>query len=195
MAGVTFDQAYFDSLYRDNPDPWQFRVSTYEKEKYAATLAALPCTRYEHILELGSSIGELTALLATRAARVTGVETSPIAIATAQARCSVCPNVSFVQAHLPHGDWVQRADAIVISEVLYYLNAEDIDVLASRISACAPDADVILVHWTGPTNYPLSGDDAAERFIAASGVYSPRTFREPKYRLDVLTLPTTVGGR
>lgn len=139
MAGMTFDQAYFDQLYRENPDPWDFRSSDYEKEKYAATLAALPCTRYEHIVELGSSIGELTALLATRAVRVTGVETSPVAIATAQARCSACPNVSFVQAHLPCGDWMQRADAVVMSEVLYYLAAPDIDLLASRLSACAPD--------------------------------------------------------
>jgi trans-aconitate methyltransferase len=189
MASVKFDQAYFDGLYRENPDPWDFRSSAYEKEKYAATLAALPCTRYEHILELGSSIGELTALLATRAAQVTGVETSPVAIATAQARCSGCPNVSFVQAHLPQGKWTRRADAIVMSEVLYYLDVEDIDVLALRISACAPGADIVLVHWTGPTNYPLSGDDAAERFITTSPVYTPRTFRTPKYRLDVLTPP------
>jgi SAM-dependent methyltransferase len=188
---MTFDQAYFDRLYRENPDPWDFRSSDYEKEKYAATLAALPCTRYEHILELGSSIGELTVLLATRAAQVTGVETSPVAIATAQARCSACPNVSFVQAHLPHGDWMQRADAVVMSEILYYLEAPEIDLLAARISACAPDADLILVHWTGETNYPLSGDEAAERFIAASPWYTPRTYRAPKYRLDVLTLPTS----
>jgi trans-aconitate methyltransferase len=191
VAGVTFDQAYFDRLYRENPDPWGFRSSDYENEKYAATLAALPCTRYEHILELGSSIGELTALLATRAARVTGVETSPLAIATAQARCSACPNVSFVQAHLPHGDWMQRADAIVMSEVLYYLQAPDIALLATQLSECAPEAGMILVHWTGETNYPLSGDEAAERFIAASGAHTPRTYRAPKYRLDVLTLPTS----
>ena len=28
---------------------------------------------------------------------------------------------------------------------------------------------VILVHWTGPTNYPLSGDEAAALFIERLG--------------------------
>jgi SAM-dependent methyltransferase len=194
VAGVTFDQAYFDQLYRENPDPWDFRSSDYEKEKYAATLAALPCARYAHIMELGSSIGELTALLATRAARVTGVETSPIAIAAAQARCSACPNVSFVQAHLPHGDWLQRADAVVMSEVLYYMQPPDIVLLASRLSAGAAGAHLILVHWTGETNYPLTGDNAAEHFIDASPTYTTRTFRAPRYRLDVMTLRASAAS-
>jgi hypothetical protein len=86
---------------------------------------------------------------------------------------------------------MRRADAVVMSEVLYYLNAPDIDLLASRLSVCAPGADMVLVHWTGATNYPLSGDDAAERFIAASATYGPRTYRTTEYRLDVLTVPTS----
>jgi SAM-dependent methyltransferase len=187
MADVTFNRDYFDALYRSNVDPWQFRSSSYEKEKYAATVAALPRSRYEHILELGSSIGELTALLAGRAGHVTGVETSPVAIATAQSRCSAYENVSFVQAHLPGGDWTAAADAVLLSEVLYYLTAEDIDRLARRLSSCAPDADRVLVNWTGETNYPMTGDGAAERFIAASPGFWVRTERTPCYRLDVLT--------
>jgi SAM-dependent methyltransferase len=186
VAGVTFDQGYFDALYGRDADPWQFRSSQYEKEKYAATLAALPRASYRHLLELGSSIGELTALLAERAARVTGVETSPVAIAAARERCRIFPHVSFVQAHLPGGDWRDGADAVVLSEVLYYLNARDIGRLGERLMECAPAADMVLVHWTGPTNYPMSGDDAAACFIDAMASHRARTFRTPQYRLDVL---------
>ena len=34
--------SYFDERYAANPDPWQFETSEYEREKYAATLAAMP---------------------------------------------------------------------------------------------------------------------------------------------------------
>ena len=52
-----------------------------------------------------------------------------------------------------------------------------------------PGGTVVLVHWTGLTHYPLSGDGAATLFIAES-----RSFLHPvhhaatdAYRLDVLT--------
>ena len=32
--------------------------------------------------------------------------------------------------------------------------------------AVLPEADIVLVHWLGVTHYPLSGDEAAEGFIA-----------------------------
>lgn len=186
MADVMFDQGYFDELYRKNPDPWAFRSSAYEKAKYAATLAALPRARYGHILELGSSIGELTAMLAGAAARVTGVETSPVAIASARARCAPWANVDFVQAHLPHGDWMPEADGVVLSEVLYYLQADEVDILAARLAQCLPAADFVLVHWTGETNYPLTGDEASERFGACFPAHAAHTVRTPFYRLDTL---------
>ena len=31
-----------------------------------------------------------------------------------------------------------------------------------------PGGDIVLVHWTGGTDYPLSGDEAAQRFIDAT---------------------------
>lgn len=187
MADVVFDQDYFDALYREHPDPWAFRSSAYEKAKYAATLAALPRPRYDHILELGSSIGELSAMLADRAARVTGVETSPVAMATARERCASIGNVAFVQAHLPHGDWMHDADAVVLSEVLYYLAAHEVDDVAARLALRVPSADFVLVHWIGETNYPLTGDVAAERFIAAFSGHAVHRARTSSYRLDVIT--------
>ncbi|MGL6044624.1 MAG: SAM-dependent methyltransferase, partial [Sandaracinobacteroides sp.] len=58
--------AYFDALYRDDPDPWRFATSGYEAGKYAATMDALPRGRYGSALEVGCSIGVLTAELARR---------------------------------------------------------------------------------------------------------------------------------
>jgi SAM-dependent methyltransferase len=185
VAGVTFDQAYFDALYSQNPDPWDFRSSAYEKQKYEATLAALPADRYNHVLELGCSIGELTHLLAVRARHVTGVDTSPVALQEARLRCADLGNVDFVQAHLPGGDWERPADLVVLSEILYYLEPPGIEHVASRIMHCAPDADMVLVHWTGETNYPLGGDEAVEHFLESVRPIETMTVRAPKYRLDI----------
>lgn len=189
MANVTFDQSYFDELYRANPDPWDFRSSEYEKNKYAATLAALPREHYSHALELGCSIGELTCQLSTRADRVTGVDTSTIALDVARATCQHATNVEFVQAHLPGGDWDRPADLVLLSEILYYLDAPAVRELAQRIARGAPQADMVLVHWTGATNYPLSGDEAAKAFIDELAATNVKTFRAPQYRLDVIPGP------
>ncbi|QWT22020.1 nodulation S family protein [Bacillus sp. NP157] len=187
MAALTFDEAHFDALYRRDPDPWKFRGSSYEHEKYAATVAALPGARYRHVLELGSSIGELTARLAERAERVTGIETSSVAIAAARHRCSALPGVSFIHAHLPAGDWALESDAVVLSEVLYYLAEAGVKSVAERLRRCAPLSDLVLVHWTGTTDYPLAGDHASDLFIEEYGADGWRHTRTPDYRLDVLS--------
>ena len=55
---------YFDELYAGDPDPWGFETSAYEQAKYAATIDALEGRRYATALEIGCSIGVLTARLA-----------------------------------------------------------------------------------------------------------------------------------
>lgn len=186
MAPVNYDAAHFEALYRKNPDPWDFRTSAYERDKYATTVRALPRRSYRHLLELGSSIGELTALLTPCAERVTGVETSAAAIAHARTRCAALAHVDFVQAHLPAGPWGGRYDAVVMSEVLYYLDVEGIQMLVDRLNACAAQADLVLVHWTGPTDYPLSGDAAANAFLALMPSDRWMHTRTPRFRLDLL---------
>jgi hypothetical protein len=72
---------------------------------------------------------------------------------------------------------------------VYYLDAADVTRLAGCVGgALAPAADLLLVHWTGETDYPLSGDEAAERFIAAAAPFAAVTqqVRTERYRLDLL---------
>lgn len=183
---MSLDRSYFDALYLRDPDPWDFRSSAYEREKYAATIAAFPRQRYCHALELGCSIGELTRLIATRAERVTAVDTSALALDAARLACATLNHVEFVQAHLPDGDWERPSDLVVLSEVLYYLDTRAIEHLASRIIHCAPDADMVLVHWTGKTDYPLGGDEASDRFLEEIRRAGVVTLRTEKYRLDIV---------
>ena len=181
--------AYFDEIYAGDPDPWRFTTSPYEKAKYAATLAALPRVHYASALEIGCSIGTLTQPLAERCDAVLALDVAEAALTQARARCARLPHVAFANGQVP-GSWPDgRFDLVLLSEVVYYLDRGDILRLADRLSrSLAPEGDVVLVHWLGPTHYPLSGDEASEALIAAlHDIAVPtRSDRCAEYRLDVL---------
>jgi len=186
----TISPDYFEDLYAADIDPWKFASSGYEREKYAQTLAALPEARYPRALEVGCSIGVLTHQLASRCQYLVAVDAAQAPIEEARRRCLSLGNVEFAQMFVPR-EWPQGEFALILlSEVVYYLNAADVDKLATRVSASlAPRGSIMLVHWTGVTNYPLTGDEASEIFIARFEGFIDivRADRRPQYRLDVLT--------
>lgn len=181
----------FDRLYRTDPDPWNFRGSPYEREKYRKTLAILPRPRYRLGIEAGCSIGELTRLLSARCDRTIGVDVSEVALAQARAATA---GIVFLRADLPQGWPEETADLIVLSEFLYYLKPAEIEALAARIAdGWAPDGDCVLVSYLGETGEPLQGAEAADLFIRALADRTElsRTARSehPQYRIDLLRRP------
>lgn len=185
-ASLTPD--YFAGLYAGDADPWRFATSAYERGKYAATLASLPRRRYAAALEIGCSIGVFTHSLAERCDGLLALDVVPSVLEAARARCAALPHVRFALGAVP-GDWPDGCfDLIVISEVAYFLDRADLARLAERVAgALRPEGDVVLVHWTGPTDYPLSGDEAAESFIAMAGFARlQHQQRAEQYRLDIL---------
>jgi SAM-dependent methyltransferase len=188
-AGKTIEAAYFDALYARSADPWGFASSLYERGKYAATVAALRSGRYASALEVGCSIGVLTRDLAAHCDALLALDASEAPLAQARVRCADLPNVRFERMFAPE-QWPGGAfDLILLSEVVYYFSREDVARLAARIAgSLAPLGDLVLVHWIGETNYPLSGDEAAELLIGELGeaVIVERAERRSQFRLDVL---------
>lgn len=189
--------SYFDERYAADPDPWQFETSDYERAKYAATLDALPRDRYSSALEVGCSIGVLTEALARRCDALVSLDLAERALARARERCRDLSHVRFELTQVP-GQWPEGAfDLILLSEVVYYRDAGDVARLAKRVHGCLrPGGDVVLVHWTGETHYPLTGDEAADRFIEETRAFL-RVFgqnRTDEYRLDVLVHGTKPEG-
>lgn len=183
---------YFDDLYAENPDPWDFETSDYEAAKYAASIAALGDRHYAEGLEIGCSIGVLTALLAPHCDRLLATDVAAAALARAQARCADLPGVRFALSTLPAAAPAGAFDLVVLSEVLYYFETADIARLAAAVRGLAlPGADILLVHWLGPTpDYPHTGDGAVAAFEAALGpVTVRRRERTDCYRLDLLARP------
>ncbi len=178
---------YFAALYARRPDPWRFGTSLYERAKYRATIRALPERRFESALEVGCSVGVLTRMLAARCAALLAIDVAEAALAQARRRCAGLAQVRLERRRVPQEWPEQRFDLILLSEVLYYLDRNDLLRTAARARAtAAPGGVVLLVHYTRPTNYPASGDHAAETFIAASGFTPVRQSRAPGYRLDLL---------
>jgi hypothetical protein len=51
---------YFDRMYADSQDPWDFAGRWYEQRKRALTMASLPRARFRRAFEPGCSIGQLS---------------------------------------------------------------------------------------------------------------------------------------
>ena len=188
--GQTLRPEYFDALYTADPDPWKFAASPYERDKYTLTLDALPKPRYCSALEVGCSIGVLTRSLASRCDTLVAIDAAQTPLVEARRRCADLPGVRFEQMFVPQ-QWPDGAfELILLSEVVYYLSRDDVGRLAAKVTnSLAQGGSVILVHWTGLTNYPLSGDEAAALFIERIGpaCVVDRADRYAEFRLDVLS--------
>ena len=190
MRDETLPLSHFEDLYSRSADPWRFASSPYEAAKYAATLAALPRSRYARGLEVGCSIGVFTAALADRCDDLLALEPVEAALAAAAARNAAKPWVRFTRAFVPQA-WPQECfDLVILSEVLDYLAAPDVHAIADRLrSTLDPGGDVVLVHWIGKKADPLpKPGESSEILIRATADVLRPVFqdRNAQYRLDVL---------
>ncbi|GGF69886.1 methyltransferase [Azorhizobium oxalatiphilum] len=185
----SLDAAYFDRLYAEAADPWNFAESAYEHAKYQHTLQALPRERYGSALEVGCSIGVLTASLAQRCGRLLAVDAAEAPLVQARRRCADEAHVRIERRRVPE-EWPDGTfDLILLSEVLYYLAPVDLREVAQRAGqSTRSGGHILLVHWTGETDYPLSGDAATEWFISAIAPHARLLRQEATsaYRLALL---------
>jgi len=189
---MSTDPRHFDRLYADSPDPWHYETSGYEAEKYAACLALLPEGRFASGLEIGCSIGVLSAMLAERCTRFLGLDVAAQAVERARARD--IPNAEFRVAHLP-GDWPEGSfDLIVLSEVLYFFDADALDRLARRVAEnLSPGGTVLMASYLGETETELDGAEAQAHFAGALArrrrARPLGERRDPRYVAQVFELP------
>lgn len=193
----TMPAQLFDAMYTATPDPWGFRSSVYERDKYADTLAALARPHYADALEVGCSIGVFTRALAARCDRLLAIDGSGVALAIARETCASCPNVTLEQRFVPDAFPPGRFALIVLSEVLYYLTAGDLQAVARACVAAQPDGgEIVLCHWLGETDYPLTGLEATTAFVASGTAagYRHATLHQEAYRLDRLLRSGPTGA-
>jgi predicted TPR repeat methyltransferase len=176
----------FERLYAASPDPWRYDSSEYERDKYAATLAALDGRIFERALEVGCSIGAFTELLADRCAELTALDFSTRALSLARRRLRGQANVEIMEASFPEQAPVGSWDLVVCSEVLYYLDRVALERavgwLCEQLSA---GATVLAVDWRGPaTTEPHDGDEVHDLLRERLAAWHALEGRQPGYRLD-----------
>lgn len=167
--------SFFDRIYAEAPDPWSFATSAYEREKYAITVAELPRERYRSALEIGCSIGVLTAQLAARCDALLSVDVAERALDQARERCAHRQHVRFKRLQVPEAFPDERFDLVVVSEVGYYWSHDDL--LRSRdliLDHLDPGGHLMLIHFTVEVEeYPISGDEVHEAFSELTGAGGP----------------------
>ena len=180
----------FERQYRQAIDPWQYESSPYERAKYAATLAALPHPRYRVALEIGCSIGVLTAQLAPRCDRLLAIDFAETALARARERLAAISTVEFRRMAFPTESPAGRFDLTILSEVGYYWSWPDLRAAKERIiERLTSGGHLLLVHWTPPIDdAPLNGDEVHEEFLNRSDNRLDHLAgeRSETYRLDLL---------
>ena len=178
---------YFEGLYAESEDPWNFEASEYERDKYARTLAALGDRTFGRALEAGASIGDFTEMLADRCGELLAVDVSERAVAAAKRRLSGRENVRVERRTLPEQMPSGPFDLIVASEVLYYFPEDEmLTVLRGFERELARGGTLLAVHWRRKTKaYPLQGDEVHELVVEHTRLTNKETIIEPNYRLDV----------
>ncbi|MFJ9346542.1 SAM-dependent methyltransferase [Streptomyces sp. NPDC101237] len=155
--------SYFETMYREASDPWHLGERWYEQRKYGLTLAALPRPRYRRAFEPACSVGELTVRLAERCDRLVACDRVRSAARTAARRTEDLAHVDVrhlaVPAQWPSGTF----DLIVLSELLYYFDSEELDtVLGLTVRSLEAGGTLVAVHWNHTVPEHLrTGDELA----------------------------------
>lgn len=187
----TLEKKYFDQLYSEQTDPWNFRNSAYEKGKYENATKSLGTKRFECGLELGCSIGIQTRMLSRCCQRLIAVDISEAAVTEAKLSCRDLENIEFRIANIIEDFPQGRFDLITCNEIGYYLEREDLLRLFHNCNVNLKSGGrFLMVHWTPfVPDYPLSGDavhDAFEEFAAETGLFTELAHeRHQRYRLQV----------
>ncbi|MFP7759972.1 PIG-L family deacetylase [Marisediminicola sp. LYQ85] len=195
LGSATLSSSFFSDFYEGKSDPWGFETRWYEIRKRQLTVASLPRPLFASGLEIGCSIGVLTADLAGRCASLLATDIAEQPIATARARLIEQNHVEITRADVPT-EWPDgQFDLVVVSEVAYYWSAEDLDRVLERIAlALTPDGVVVACHWRHPVEgYPQRGDDVHRAFREHPALALLSEHREDDFLLDVFVRPPALS--
>jgi SAM-dependent methyltransferase len=188
---MTLPQAYFEGMYHGSDDPWGFRDRWYERRKRDVTMACLPDRHYRSGFEAGCSIGLLTSGLAQRCERLLAVDASEAAAEQAARAVDGFPLVRVEQRTLPE-QWPigERFDLVVLSEIAYYFDANDLSTLLDlAVTSLAPAGALLACHWRHPVaDYPLPGDVVHEAIAGRLELARSVRHEEADFLLEVFTL-------
>lgn len=179
---------YFEGIFASDEDPWNLASSEYERRKFDRTIAALAGQHYRHTLEVGCAHGVLTQRLLPLCDRLLAIDISKTALRLAHRRLGEHTGLELAQMAFPREAPQGRFDLCVLSEVAYYWDRDDLAAAAAWLGRHVDTGGrVLLVHYTGETDYPMTADEAVNDLMQATGTtFRPcREERHDHYRLDL----------
>jgi SAM-dependent methyltransferase len=179
------DAAYFDEVYRRSADPWRYASDPYELGKYRKQIDWLTDGRTRRLgrgLDVGCANGVFARMLCSCCDHVDAQDLSPVAIEHARRTLSGVPNVSLAVSEFPRqAPPPDGFDAVVIGEVLYYLEPA---ALAAAVvwmgDAVVAGARLIVANFANAERTPL----VLDRLADALGEHLLRAERWPAEGLD-----------
>jgi SAM-dependent methyltransferase len=187
MTRASVPESYFAEMYDAAPDPWHLAERWYEQRKYALTLAALPLRRYRRAFEPGCSVGVLSAQLAPRCERLLSWDRRPEAVSAAARRLEPFAGAEagygMVPEQWPDGEF----DLIVLSEMLYYLDAEERGwLMQAAVRSLADGGHLVAVHWRHHVpEHAAEADDVHRELREVPELLSLSRHEEDDFLLDV----------
>jgi trans-aconitate methyltransferase len=181
---------FFETMYAEREDPWEFASSQYERDRYATIVRALNNRRYQCAFEPGCSIGILTAQLARFCDRVEALDISPTAVARARTRCERLPNVQILCGSLSEMIPDEEIDLVVFSEIGYYFTEAQLSSVATElVRRMVPKGTFLAVHWLGSSqDHVLDGDGVHDILKTLPNLGLVQSERCSGFRLDRWTI-------
>ncbi len=191
-----YSQTYFDALYSDSSDPWQYQTRWYEKRKRDMCLAVLPQAKYNNAIELGCGNGVFSECLAHRCQALVSIDGNANAVQHAKQRLKALSHIKVIHGIIPHAlstlaesplyayplsdtSLTNKTafDLIVISEILYYLSPADVDSVILWVKQnLAVDGTLLCCHWRYAIDgFDMTGDIVHQRLQQAFNVSANHT--------------------
>ena len=173
--------AFFEAMYQGAEDPWNFAISQYEQQRYAAMDARLGEQKFALAFEPACSVGVFTQRLGRRCDAVIASDAAPTAVQQARQRCQAMSHVQIDRAELPDEMPTQSFDLIVFAECGYYFPIEQLRLITKHLCDRMSPGGVLLachslLEWT---DHRLHGATVHELIDA-----------EPRWRIESSPQPT-----
>lgn len=141
------DLAGFEAKFVADDDPWSTWHDRDEALKRRAILHALGPGRTGRVLELGAGNGSNSRALAARALRLDATEATAAGTRLVARALAGCPRARAERLIVPAAPPRARYDAIVVAELLYYLDDRALAALAGQVARLLrPGGVLVLAH-------------------------------------------------
>jgi len=180
---------YFEELYRNNSDPWGYDFHWYEARKRQICLALLTRQHYQNVLEVGCSNGHLSVHLAQRAGRLLCIDVSESAVQLASQRLQKFEHVVVENRKIPEDFLVQKYDLILISEMAYYLSAEELHQFIEKLKqSLNTNGEILCCHWRHDIEgFELNAQQVHQSFQQHFPFHHYLSLNDPDFMIDLWT--------